>query len=66
MVSCPFCSKIGLFMVGIGFMMIIISMMDILFSQYLVYVGLGLVISAYIIPDLIKSKKCKDESCEVK
>ena len=66
MVSCPFCSKIGLFLVGIGFLLIILSMIDNFFSKYLVFIGLGFVISAYFIPDLIKSKTCKDNSCGVK
>ena len=66
MVTCPLCTKIGLLLLSIGFTVMLLGAIEIISNQFIMLIGLGFVISAYIVPNLIKSNSCKDSSCEVK
>ena len=59
MVSCPLCSKLGVLLLCIGFAILLISTFDILPFQYTGWLGLGFVLSAYIVPNLVKTDTCK-------
>jgi hypothetical protein len=32
-------------------------------NQYFMFFGLGFIISAYIVPNFVKTNKCSDNSC---
>jgi len=66
MVTCPLCTKTGLLLLSIGFAVMLIGAVEIISNQFIIYIGLGFVISAYIVPNLIKTKTCKAGSCEMK
>lgn len=60
MVSCPLCTKWGIFLYSLGFAIILISILNIIPFNYAVWIGLGLIFSAYIVPNLIKTDTCND------
>lgn len=66
MVTCPLCTKTGLLLLSIGFAVMLLGAIEIISNQFIMLIGLGFVISAYIVPNLIKTNSCEDGSCEVK
>ena len=66
MVSCPLCSKTGMLLLMIGFAILLISTIPNFHSQLFMFVGLGFVLSAYIVPNFIKTKECSDGTCDTK
>ncbi len=66
MAACPLCTKTGIILIGIGFAFMFLGSFRIIPVQYSIWVALGFIISAYIVPNLIKTDTCRDGSCSVK
>lgn len=43
----------------------LIAVMNIIQFEYTIWLGLGLVISSYIVPNLVKNDNCDDGSCSI-
>lgn len=65
MVGCPLCTKTGLVLIIIGFSILFLGTMSIFPKDLTMWLGLGIIISAYIVPNVIKSKTCDTGSCSI-
>jgi hypothetical protein len=63
LVTCPLCTKIGLLLIGIGFAFMFLGSFRVLPVQYSMWISLGFIISAYIIPNFMKTDTCRDGTC---
>ncbi len=66
MFGCPLCTKSGILLFGIGFGMIFLVILHILPNPTFTWLGIGFIISAYIIPNVLKVYSCNDGSCSTK
>ena len=65
MVGCPLCTKTGLVLIIIGFSILFLGSMQIFPTDFTMWLGLGVIISAYIVPNFMKTKTCADGSCNI-
>ena len=65
MFACPLCTKTGILLFSIGFGMIFLVILHILPTPAFTWIGIGFIISAYIIPNILKINSCSDGSCRV-
>lgn len=60
-IGCPFCTRLGIGMVIIGLAFVMISVL--ITVPWLAIIGLVVLLSAYIVPSLIREQGCHETSC---
>ncbi len=61
---CPLCTKTGVVLFSIGTIFILLGIIHILPTLYSMWLGIGIIFSAYIIPNLISLKTCRNGTCD--
>ncbi len=60
-IGCPFCTKLGIGMVTIGLAFVMISV--VITIPWLAIIGLLVLLSAYIVPSIIREQRCHEMNC---